>query len=448
MSPDPIWPQVLLQVVLILLNAFFASTEIAVISLNENLLRREAEEGDKKAALLLKIVQTPTKFLSTIQIGITLAGFLGAAFAAENFASRITVWLVDGLGFSTLPREVVQSLSVSLITLVISFFTLIFGELVPKRVAMKKAETVARFASGVVYGLSVMMSPVIALLTLCTNGVLRLMGIDPNADEDEVSEEGIRMLVDIGEEKGAIEADEKAMIENVFEFNDTVAEDVMVHRTDMVMLWTGDTDQEIVETIESTGLSRFPVYEEDADDIIGILSSRDYFLNSRKEVPKPLRELLRPAYFVPESVPADALFRDMQNRKVHMAIVVDEYGGTSGLLTMEDLLEEIVGNIYDEFDPQEDQEIIQLEPNLWRVSGGAELDDVAAALDMEFPEDEEADTLSGLVFDQLPVIPRDGPSQVEVEAAGLHIRVESVADRRVAWALVSKLSQEKEDSGK
>ena len=446
MSPDPIWPQILLQVVLILLNAFFASTEIAVLSLNENLLRREAEEGDKKAARLLKIVQAPTKFLSTIQIGITLAGFLGAAFAAENFASRITAWLVDGLGFSALPREAVQSVSVSLITLVISFFTLIFGELVPKRVAMKKAEMVARFASGVVYGLSVVMSPVIALLTLCTNGVLRLMGIDPNADEEEVSEEGIRMMVDIGEEKGAIEADEKEMIENVFEFNDTVAEDVMVHRTDMVMVWAGDTDQEIVETIESTGLSRFPVYEEDADDIIGILSSRDYFLNSRRESPKPLRELLRPAYFVPESVPADVLFRDMQSRKTHMAIVVDEYGGTSGLLTMEDLLEEIVGNIYDEFDPQEAQEIIQLEPNLWRVAGGAELDDVAAALDLEFPEDEEADTLSGLIFDQLPVIPKDGPSQVEVEAAGLHIKVESVADRRVAWALVSKLPQGGEET--
>ena len=446
MSPDPIWPQILLQVVLILLNAFFASTEIAVLSLNENLLRREAEEGDKKAARLLKIVQAPTKFLSTIQIGITLAGFLGAAFAAENFASRITAWLVDGLGFSALPREAVQSVSVSLITLVISFFTLIFGELVPKRVAMKKAEMVARFASGVVYGLSVVMSPVIALLTLCTNGVLRLMGIDPNADEEEVSEEGIRMMVDIGEEKGAIEADEKEMIENVFEFNDTVAEDVMVHRTDMVMVWVGDTDQEIVETIESTGLSRFPVYEGDADDIIGILSSRDYCLNSRKESPKPLRELLRPAYFVPESVPADVLFRDMQSRKTHMAIVVDEYGGTSGLLTMEDLLEEIVGNIYDEFDPQEAQEIIQLEPNLWRVAGGAELDDVAAALDLEFPEDEEADTLSGLIFDQLPVIPKDGPSQVEVEAAGLHIKVESVADRRVAWALVSKLPQDGEET--
>ena len=446
MSPDPIWPQILLQVILILLNAFFASTEIAVLSLNENLLRRQAEEGDKKAALLLTIVQTPTKFLSTIQIGITLAGFLGAAFAAENFASRITAWLVDGLGFNALPREAVQSVSVSLITLVISFFTLIFGELVPKRVAMKKAEGVARFASGPVHALSVVMSPVIALLTLCTNGVLRLMGIDPNAEEEEVSEEGIRMMVDIGEEKGAIEADEKEMIENVFEFNDTVAEDVMVHRTDMVMLWTGDSDREIVETIEASGLSRFPVYEEDADDIIGILSSRDYFLNSRKEAPKPLRELLRPAYFVPESVPADVLFRDMQSRKTHMAIVVDEYGGTSGLLTMEDLLEEIVGNIYDEFDPQEAQEIIQLEPNLWRVAGGAELDDVAAALDLEFPEDEEADTLSGLIFDQLPVIPKDGPSQVEVEAAGLHIKVESVADRRVAWALVSKLPQGGEET--
>ena len=447
MSPDPIWPQILLQVILILLNAFFASTEIAVLSLNENLLRRQAEEGDKKAALLLTIVQTPTKFLSTIQIGITLAGFLGAAFAAENFASRITAWLVDGLGFNALPREAVQSVSVSLITLVISFFTLIFGELVPKRVAMKKAEGVARFASGPVHALSVVMSPVIALLTLCTNGVLRLMGIDPNAEEEEVSEEGIRMMVDIGEEKGAIEADEKEMIENVFEFNDTVAEDVMVHRTDMVMLWTGDSDREIVETIEASGLSRFPVYEEDADDIIGILSSRDYFLNSRNASPKPLRELLRPAYFVPESVPADVLFRDMQSRKVHMAIVVDEYGGTSGLLTMEDLLEEIVGNIYDEFDPQEDQEIIQLEPNLWRVAGGAELDDVAKALDMAFPEDQGADTLSGLVFDQLPVLPKDGPSQVEVDAAGLHIKVESIADRRVAWALVSKLPQGGEEAG-
>ena len=275
------------------------------------------------------------------------------------------------------------------------------------------------------------------------NAFLRITRIRPDAGRESVSEEQLRALMDISEEKGAMEADEKEMIENVFDFNDTVAEDVMVHRTDMVMLWTGDTDEEIVQTIEDSGLSRFPVYEEDADDIVGILSTRDYLLNARRASPKPLKELLRAAYFIPESVRADVLFRDMQSKKVHMAIVVDEYGGTSGLVTMEDLLEEIVGNIYDEFDPQEDQEIIQLEPNLWRISGSAELEDVAEALEMEFPEDEESDTLGGLVFDQLSVIPEDG-SKVEVDTHGLHIKVESIVDRRVDWALVSKCQEEEE----
>lgn len=282
-----------------------------------------------------------------------------------------------------------------------------------------------------------------ALAAFC-DGFLRVTRIKPDAGRELVSEEALRALMDISEEKGTIEADEKEMIENVFDFNDTVAEDVMVHRTDMVMLWAEDTDEEIVKTIEESGLSRFPVYEEDADDITGILSTRDYLLNARRVSPKPLRELLRSPYFVPESVQADVLFRDMQSKKVHMAIVVDEYGGTSGLVTMEDLLEEIVGNIYDEFDPQEDQEIIQLEPNLWRVSGAAELDDVAEALDLTFPEDEESDTLGGLVFDQLSVIPEDG-SQVEVDTHGLHIKVERIAERRVEWALVSKQAEGAEE---
>ena len=277
----------------------------------------------------------------------------------------------------------------------------------------------------------------------CTNGVLRLLHIDPKADEEEVSEDEIRMMLDLGEERGTIEANEKELIDNIFEFNNTTAEDVMIHRTDMVMLWVEDTREEILATIRSSGLSRFPVYEENADDIIGILSTREYLLNAQAEAPKPMRELLRPAYFVPESVRTDVLFRDMQSKKVHMAIVVDEYGGTSGLVTMEDLLEEIVGNIYDEFDPQEDQEIIQLEPNLWRISGSAELEDVAEALEMEFPEDEESDTLGGLVFDQLSVIPEDG-SKVEVDTHGLHIKVESIVDRRVDWALVSKCQEEEE----
>jgi len=261
------------------------------------------------------------------------------------------------------------------------------------------------------------------------------------ADAEEVSEEEIRMMVDIGEEKGTIETDEREMIENIFEFNNRTAEDVMIHRTDVVMLWADDADEDILHTIEETGLSRYPVYEEDADDVIGILNSRDYFLNARKKRPKPLRELLRPAYFVPESVRADMLFRDMQSKKVHLAIVVDEYGGTSGIVTMEDLLEEIVGNIYDEFDPQDEQEIFPLGENLWRVAGSAELEDVSEVLGVELPESDEYDTLGGMVFAQLSVIPEDG-SQIELDACGLHIKVTELAERRVEWALVSKLPPE------
>ena len=439
----PLWPQLLLQVILIAINAYFAATEIAVISLNEAVIRHQAEEGDKKAARLLHIVEQPTGFLSTIQIGITLAGFLGSAFAADNLAGRLSQWFAAQYALTAAAEAAVHTLSVILITIILSFFTLVFGELVPKRVAMKKSEQVARFTCGVVAFLAAVMRP----LTVSTNAVLRLVHIDPNEEDDEVSEEGIRMMVDIGEEKGAIQAGEKEMIENIFEFDNMTAGDVMIHRTDMVMLWVDDTAEEIAQTIESSGLSRFPVYEEDADDIIGILNTRDWLLNARKASPRPVRELLRPAYFVPESVRTDKLFRDMQSRKIHLSIVVDEYGGTAGLVTMEDLLEEIVGNIYDEFDPQEDQEIIALGDNRWRIAGSAELDDVAEALDMEFPEDEESETLGGLVFAQLNVIPEDG-SHPEVELYGLHIRVEELTDRRVEWATVTKLapSESEEDA--
>lgn len=283
--------------------------------------------------------------------------------------------------------------------------------------------------------------PVIWLLSKSTNGVLRLLHIDPKADEEDVSEDEIRMMVDLGEERGAIESNEKELIDNIFEFNNTTAEDVMIHRTDMVMLWVEDTREEILATIRSSGLSRFPVYEENADDIIGILSTREYLLNEQAEAPKPMRELLRPAYFVPESVRTDVLFRDMQSKKVHMSIVVDEYGGTSGLVTMEDLLEEIVGNIYDEFDPQEEKDIEKVGDNLWRVAGSCELERVAEATGVQFPEDEESDTLGGLVFAQLSFIPEDG-SQFTVDACGLHIEVQSFNERRVEWALVSRLPEE------
>ena len=280
--------------------------------------------------------------------------------------------------------------------------------------------------------------PVGGVMNALWNAFLRLTRIKPDAGRESVSEEDLRALMDLSEEKGDMEADEKEMIEKVFQFNDTVAEDVMVHRTDMVMLWAEDPPEEIEATIEQSGLSRFPVYEEDADDIIGILTTRSWLINARKPQPKPLRELLRPAYFVPQSVRTDLLFRDMQSKKIHLSIVVDEYGGTAGLVTMEDLLEEIVGNIYDEFDPQEDQEIIPLGEDRWRVAGSAELEDLSEALGLEFPE-EEADTLGGLVYAQLSVIPEDG-SHPEVEIYGLHIRVEELSERRVEWATVTRIA--------
>ena len=263
--------------------------------------------------------------------------------------------------------------------------------------------------------------------------------------KDQVSEENIMAMMEEGEESGAIQANEKEFIENVFEFDNTTARDVMVHRTDMVSLPADAEEDEILSAIRQSGLSRFPVYGSDVDDIVGVLSTRDYLLNFHQPSPLPLGELLRPAYFVPETVSADVLFRDMQGKKTHLALVVDEYGGTSGLVTLEDLLEELVGNIYDEFDPQEEQEIIALDDGRWRVSGSADLEELAEAMDLTLPEEEERDydTLGGLVFSQLSVIPEDG-SRPLVEALGLRIQVEELCDRRVEWALVEKLPPEPE----
>ena len=273
------------------------------------------------------------------------------------------------------------------------------------------------------------------LILLFRKPLMRLFNRAEQVDEDD-----IMAMVEEGEESGAIQSNEKELIENVFEFDTMTARDVMVHRTDMVTICLEDSQEEIIETIRQSGLSRFPVYEEDVDDILGVLSTREYLLNFHQPEPKPIQELLRPAYFVPESVATDVLFRDMQTKKTHIALVVDEYGGTSGLVTLEDLLEELVGNIYDEFDPQEEQEIIRLEDNKWRVSGTADLEELAELMGFDLPEEDELDydTLGGLVFSQLSVIPEDG-SHPLVEALGLRIQVEELADRRVEWAVVEKL---------
>ncbi|HPT85303.1 MAG TPA: hemolysin family protein [Bacillota bacterium] len=450
--PDRLWGQLLLQLVLIAINAFFASTEMAVISLNDKKVRKLAEGGDKKALRLLDFVERPEKFLSTIQVGITLAGYLGSAFAADNFAGRIRDWVVDDLGFSLLSPETVNTIAIIIITLILSFFTLVLGELVPKRIAMKRAEAVANMSAGVIRFTAVIMKPVVWLLSAATNGMLRMFGLDPHDDEEEVTEEEIRLMVDAGEEKGAIEPTEKELIENVFEFNNLTAADVMTHRTEMTALWIEDSEEEIIQTIIESGFSRFPVYDKDIDDIIGILSTRKFLLNLRAENKKPLKELLYPPYFVPETVRADTLFRDMQQKKIHIAIVLDEYGGTSGLVTMEDLLETLVGNIYDESDsePQNTADIIDLGEGVLRVKGSVELEQLEEALGtkivLDSEDDEDIDTVGGLVYSRLTAIPDDGPCHEVIIVGNIEITLESIEDHRVAWAKVRVIEKNEKES--
>lgn len=439
MVSDPWGGPLLLQLILILVNGWFAATEVAVLAMNDARLRRQADEGDRVAEQLIKLTEAPNQFLSTIQVCITLAGFMGSAFAASRFAPRLAA-AIQGAGAAMDPA-LLNTLCLLAVTLILSYVTLVLGELVPKRVAMQHPEKTARMTCGVLRFCSVLFRPVVWLLSVSTNGILRLLGIDPKAEPEEVTEEEIRMMVDMGGETGAIEETEKEMIENIFEFNNLSAEDVMTHRTDVTSIWVGDDRETILKTIMESGLSRFPVYDEDMDDIIGVLSTRSFLLNTHAAEPCTLRELIREAYFVPETVQADVLFRDMQKKKIHMAVVVDEYGGMSGIVTMEDLLEEIVGNIYDETDPQAEAEIIRVNENTWRISGAAALEDVAEALDIELPLEEEYDTLGGLIFSQFTTIPQDG-STPEVDVDGLHIQVERIEDHRVESALVTEIPRD------
>lgn len=433
--------QILLQVVFILLNAFFAGSEIAFLSLNSVKLGKMAEDGDKTAARLLSLVENPNRFLSAIQVAITLSGFLGAAFGTENFSGYLTDFLVS-LNLP-LPENVLTVISMVVITIVISFFSIAFGEMVPKRVAMQQPYAWAKAALGVMRAISLVFAPMMALLNVTTNGTLRMLGLKTEAEDDAASEEDIRLMVENSGEQGAIAQEEQQWIENVFDFGDMVASDAMTPEPDVTAFSLEESTEDILQAIRTTGLSRYPVYEEDINDIRGILNARDFLLNLQREQPKTLAELLRPAYFVPESVHADQLFKDMQSRKQHLAIVVDEYGGTAGVVTIEDLLEQIVGNIYDEFDPEEPQPIIEVGPGIWRVEGSLRVEDLAEVLDIDLPDDLDYDTVGGMVMSCLNTIPEDG-TRLTVETNGLRIRVEKFEDRKVCWALVEKLSPDPE----
>ena len=434
--------QLLVQVILILINAFFAATEIAVISLNANKLRKLEEEGDKLAPKLLHMVEDSSSFLSTIQIAITLSGFLGAAFAGDAFAEYLTTWLLSlGVG---IPASVLNTISLVVVTIILSYFTLVFGELVPKRIAMQKSMEMARLSCRVVSAIATIAKPVVKLLALSTNGMLRLLRMKVDVEEDQVTEDEIRMMIDLGNESGSIKEDEKELLHNVFDFSDQTVSDVMTHAADVETISVEASREEVLDTIRSTGLSRFPVYGEDESDILGVLNARDFLVDWAVDGNKTVRELMRPAYLVPESLSADDLLKDMQIKKIHLAVVLDEYGELAGVITVEDLLEEIVGNIYDEFDPAEPQELEQLGENLWRVSGSLSVEDLAEELDMELPEDEDYDTVGGMLLSCLRTIPEDG-SRPLVQVHGLELQAEKVEDHRIRSVLVRKLPDDTEE---
>ncbi len=425
----------ILQVLLILVNAFFAGTEIAVISLNSISLKKEAEEGDKTAAKLVKMIENQSGFLSTIQISITLAGFLGAAFSADVLSEHLVVWLRSlGCPGST---SLLNTLSVIFITIIISFFTLIFGELVPKRIAQQKAEGWARKSVSIVSALAVFFKPVVALLSFCTNLVLKIFHLKTDGNDEEVTEEDIRLMVDASGESGTIEEDEKEWIQNVFEFNDIAVDDVMTRDADTLWLQEDSSEEEILNTIRESGFSRFPVYGEDHDDVKGILIAREFLLNMTSNEKKPFKSLIRAPYLVPDSIHADKLFEDMQANKVHMAIVIDEYGSSAGIITMEDLIEEIVGNIYDEFDSEEEEEIVKLSDNKWSVSGDTLIEDLNKETNLNIPESEDYDTIGGLVMSTLSTIPEDG-KEFDLSIDGVKIHVLKIEDKRIQRVIIEK----------
>lgn len=423
---------ILLQVVLIAFNAVFACAEIAVISMNDNKLAKMAAEGDKRAVRLARLTSQPARFLATIQVAITLSGFLGSAFAAENFSGVFVDWLVGiGVPVST---EILDSISVIFITVVLSYFTLVFGELVPKQVAMRKAEQLALGMSGLISTIAKIFAPLVGFLTFSTNAVLRLFGIDPNAEEDEVSEEEIRMMVDVGSEKGTIDHEEREFIQNVFEFDDLSAEELVTHRTDVIMLDLEDSMEVWKDTIYHTRHTLYPICEDSADKIIGILDAKEYFRLEDKSRESVMQYAVSPAYFVPDTVKADILFRNMKKEKHLLAVVLDEYGGMTGIITINDLVEQLVGDLVDDGEEETAELIAPIDDTTWKIHGSAMLEDVSEQLGVSLPC-EEYDTFNGLIFHAIGSIPEDG-ADIEIEVAGLNVLVTEIQNHQVETAVV------------
>ncbi len=446
MGTDP--GSIILKIVtlfaLIFVNAFFSMSEMAIVTLNDNKIDKMASEGNKKAKQIQKLTENTSSFLSTIQIGVTLAGFLTSATAAQSFAEMLSNAIAKTSIVNVIPVGIISGFSTVVITLIMSYFSLVLGELVPKKIAMNKPEKMAFMAAPILVFVAKVTRPVVKFLALSTNGVLRLMGIDPHADEEVVTEEEIRMMVDVGGEKGVIEDTQIEMINNIFEFDDIDVADIMTHRTDMVCVDEEEPLSEAVKLSIENGFSRIPVYKEDPDNIIGIVYIKDFLKYVGTNLPKTktVKDMMRPAYYVPETKRCGELFTEMTEKRVQMAVVIDEYGGTAGIVTLEDVLESIVGNIQDEYD-QEDEEISIINDTVFEVDGITDIEEVEEHTGKKFP-DGDYDTIGGYIISVLGFLPQDGEMN-EVQFENVKFTVLNVEERRIGKVKVEILPIEKKE---
>ena len=429
--------QLVILVILIFINAFFAASEIAFISLNDAKIEKQAKEGNKKAKQIEGMLKSPSKFLATIQIGITLAGFLSSAFASDAFAEMLAPALYNLMPFFSL--TVWNNISIVLITIILSFFTLVFGELVPKRLAMKYYEKISFGTIGIIRTIFILTSPFVKLLTFVTNGISKMFGVS-ETDEEQVTEEEIKMMVDQGEESGNIKEEERELINNVFEFNDITVSEIMRHRKDIFAVDINISNEELMEelTKEEFRYSRIPVYDETIDEVKGILYVKDVLKNINKKTFR-VKNVVKEAYFVSQNRLINEVFKELQKNKTQIAIIVDEYGGTAGLITMEDILEELVGDIYDEYDKVE-KEYEKIDDNTYLLSGSLPIYDVNKLLNAEIPEG-DYDTLSGYLQEEMGRIPKDEENPI-IETEKVTYKIEEYEDKRIIKVKACKNNEE------
>lgn len=442
LSYEAIFGSLAVIIILIIINGLFSASELSMVSLNDNKIKKRAEEGDKKAQKLVKLLENPSEFLATVQVGVTLAGFLSSAFAADKFSLPLALWIDPSGKF-----RFTQTLVLVILTALLSYFSLVFGELVPKRLAMRNPEKLAKKLLPMISFFHFWLRPVTHFLSLSTNFILRIFGIHINEAEDSVTEEEIRIMIDVGREKGSIHVSEKEMIENIFEFNDKEVSEIMTHRTAVTALRSDVDFSEVMNIFIQDKFSRVPVYEESLDNIIGILHIKDILTYSMQD-PRPpfvIKDYLRAPYITPETKTIDSLFREMQKERVQMAVVIDEYGGTAGIITIEDLLEEIVGNIQDEYD-EEVSHIQQEGEDTWLIDGLCEISE----LEKHFPklslvEEEDYETVAGLVIHSLDRIPeQDEHAVVQIKRAVFEVL--EMEDKRISKLRMTLLPEEKTDS--